>query len=75
MDLLEKFAQKKKKTLVLTNVGKRAVGGGVLHTCRNCGFEKFRIISSGYLKISRIKESPQFGWVKKLQRTVGFQTV
>ncbi len=28
MDLLEKFAQKKKKTLVLTNVGKRAVGGG-----------------------------------------------
>ncbi len=33
----------------------------------------FRTISSGYLKISRIKESPQFGWVKKLQRTVGFQ--
>jgi hypothetical protein len=30
MDLLEKFApeKKKKKTLVLTNVGKRAVGGG-----------------------------------------------
>jgi hypothetical protein len=23
-----------------------------------CGFEKFRTISSGYLKISRIKESP-----------------
>jgi hypothetical protein len=28
MNLLEKFAPKKKKTLVLTNVGKRAVGGG-----------------------------------------------
>jgi hypothetical protein len=29
MDLLEKFAQKKKKkTMVLTNVGKRAVGEG-----------------------------------------------
>jgi hypothetical protein len=26
MDLLEKFAQKKKKTLILTNVGKRVVG-------------------------------------------------
>ncbi len=54
---------------------KRVVGGGVLHIRRICGFEKFRTISSGYLKISRIKESPQFGWVKKLQRTVGFQTV
>jgi len=42
MDLLEKFApKKKKKTLVLTNVGKRAVGG-VLHTLRICGFEQFR---------------------------------
>jgi hypothetical protein len=60
--------KKTKKTLV----GKRAVGGGVLHTHWICGFEKFRTISSGYLKISRIKESPQFGWVKKLQRTVGF---
>jgi hypothetical protein len=27
MDLLEKFAKKKKKNLVLINVGKRAVGG------------------------------------------------
>jgi hypothetical protein len=44
MDLLEKFApKKKKKTLVLTNVGKGAVGGGgVLHTHRICGFEQFR---------------------------------
>ncbi len=65
----------KKKTLVLTNVGKRAVGGEVLHTRRICGFEKFRIISSEYLKISKIKKSPQFGWVKKHQRTAGFQTV
>jgi hypothetical protein len=30
MDLLEKFAQKKKKTLVLTNVGKRA-GEGITY--------------------------------------------
>jgi hypothetical protein len=33
--------KKRKKTLVLTNVGKRAVGG-VLHTLRICGFEQFR---------------------------------
>jgi hypothetical protein len=72
MDLLEKFAQKKKKTLVLTNVRKSAVGGGVLHTHWICGFEKFRTISFGYLKINRIKESLQFGWVKKLQRTAKF---
>jgi hypothetical protein len=45
MDLLEKFAPKeKKRTLVLTNVGKRAVRR-VLHTRR---FEKFKTISSGY---------------------------
>ncbi len=31
--------------------------------------------SAGYLKISKIKKSPQFGWVEKLQRTAGFQTV
>jgi hypothetical protein len=32
MDVLEKFApKKKKKTLVLTNVGKRAVGGGITY--------------------------------------------
>jgi len=31
MDLLEKFAPKKEKTLVLTNVGKRAVEGGDLN--------------------------------------------
>jgi hypothetical protein len=75
MDLLEKFAlKKKKKTMVLTNVGRRAVGG-VLYTRRICAFEKFRTISSGYLKISRIKESPQFECVKKLQRIVGFQII
>ncbi len=27
------------------------------------------------MKISKIKKSPQFGWVKKLQRTAGFQKV
>ncbi len=74
MDLLEKFAPKKKEDpLILTNVGKGRLG--VLHTRRICVFEKFRTISSGYLKISRIKKSPQFGWVKKHQRTAGFQTV
>jgi hypothetical protein len=61
MDLLEKFAQKKKKkkTLVLTNVGKKAGGRyyipaekgrwgqGGLHTCQ---LENFRTISSGKQK-------------------------
>ncbi len=49
--------------------------GGLLKTRLNCGFEKFRTISSKYLTISRIKKSPHFGWGKKLQRTTGFQTV
>jgi hypothetical protein len=38
MDLLEKFAPKKKKTLVSTNVRKRAVGR-VLYTRQFCVFE------------------------------------
>ena len=62
--------QKKKKTMVLTNVGKRAVGGGITYPP-----DLWIWTSSGYLKISKIKKSPQFGWVKKLQRTAGFQTV
>jgi hypothetical protein len=36
---------------------------------------EFKTGSAGYLKISKIKKSPQFGWVEKLQRTAGFQTV
>jgi hypothetical protein len=69
-------APKQKQTPGINHWGSTpAGGGGVLHTRRICGFEKFRTISSGYLKISIIKESPQFGWVKKLQRTVRFQTV
>jgi hypothetical protein len=38
MDLLEKFApKKKKKTLVLTNVGKRAVGEGITYPLEKGG--------------------------------------
>jgi len=36
---------------------------------------EFKTGSAGYLKISKIKKSLQFGWVEKLQRTSGFQTV
>jgi hypothetical protein len=51
------------------------VNGPTWEICPKNKKIKFRTISSGYLKISRIKESPQFGWVKKLQRTAGFQIV
>jgi hypothetical protein len=66
--------KKKKKTLVLTNVEKRAVGGGITYP-PDLWIWTIQNQSSGYLKITKIKKSPQFGWVKKLQRTAGFQTV
>jgi len=33
---------------------------------------EFKTGSAGYLKISKIKKSPQVGWVGKLQRTSGY---
>ncbi len=57
--------------------GKGRWGGGITYPSDLWiwKIQNQRTISSRYLKISRIKESPQFGWVKKLQTTAGFQTV
>jgi hypothetical protein len=42
MDLLQKFAPKKKKKNPGINQCGEKGGGGVLHTLRICGFEQFR---------------------------------
>jgi hypothetical protein len=46
MDLLEKFAPKKKKNLGINQCGEKG-GGGVLHTRRICGFENLESSVSG----------------------------
>jgi hypothetical protein len=67
--LAKKICPKKKKSnLSINQCGKKGGGGYYIPA-------RFRTISIGYLKINRIKKSPQLGWVKKLQRIIGFQTV
>ncbi len=69
MDLLEKFApkKKKKKTLVLTNVGKRAMRG-VLHTRRFCVYSESNM---GMEEHTRLHSEPAGkGWQKKKKTLV-----
>ncbi len=72
MDLLEKFAPEKKKPPGINQCGEKGNGGGDYIPT---GYKNSEPSVPGILKFSRIKESPQFGWVKKLQRTAGFWTI
>ncbi len=69
---LRNLPKKKKKNPGINQCGEKGDGGGGITYPPD---QNQRTISSGYLKISRIKESPQFGWVKKLQKIAGLQTV
>jgi hypothetical protein len=72
IDLLEKFApKKKKKTLVLTNAGKRAVGGYYISAEKGRNKKKTLVLTNVGKRAGGVLHNLRFYGFKKF-RTISF---